>query len=69
MGPLVSPTQLLATMRSTSAKHNVTITKNGPRSRNVTAPIARPKTAAMMVDARMVKWNGVPNRTDSSAAV
>ena len=42
IGPFVRLTQLLATIRSTSAEQSVTITKNGPRNRRVTAPMTRP---------------------------
>ncbi len=69
IGPLVRPIQLLAISRSTSAKHSVTITKNGPRSRSVMAPIKRPNSAATTAAAIAAKWNGSAKRVDSSATV
>ena len=62
IGPLVKSIQLLAINRSTSAKHSVTMTKNGPRRRSVIAPITSPNSAATSGAASVATSKGIAMR-------
>jgi hypothetical protein len=67
--PLVNEAQLIATMRSTSRKPMLAITKNGPRSRSVSTPIIRPRRAERIAPTSMPSQGERPKFMNNSVEV